>query len=55
MGVENRTGAGLGLGGDVGDNRLAVVSIGNRMGTGSVLRGDVGDNGSVVLDDGLVA
>lgn len=51
--AENRIDARLDLGGDVGDDELAIVSAGNRTNAGSALRGDVEDDRLVVVVDGL--
>lgn len=55
MGIRNRTNAGLGLGGDAGDNGLAIVGAENRMDAGLALRENVRDDGLVVIDNILAA
>lgn len=44
MGAKNRIGAGLSLGGDVGDDGLAVVGAEHKTGAWLALGEDVGDN-----------
>lgn len=53
--IRNRTNAGLGLGGDAGDNGLAIMGAGNRMDAGLALRENVRDDGLVVIDNVLAA
>lgn len=62
--ARNRTDARLGLGRDVGYNRLAVVGVAedakdkgirNQMDVGSALRGDAGNYRLVIMDYRLVA